>query len=87
MYILGIYTLSNPLSLKNTALGTRDFHLANGFVLRCRPQGDRSSAEGRSHERRSYEKKNFRARHYKDLTEAGNCALKVSGTRGIKIHC
>ena len=35
---------------------------------------------GLSHERRSREKK--RAGHYKDLTETGNCARKVSGTQG-----
>ena len=33
-------------------------------------------AEGRSHERRS-------AGHYKDLTETGNRARKVSGTQGM----
>ena len=30
-------------------LGTRDFFLAGGGMLRCRPQADSSSAEGRRH--------------------------------------
>ena len=43
--------------------------LACGRNLQCRPKADRSSA--------------FRAGHYKDLTETGNRARKVSGTQGI----
>ena len=29
-------------------------------------------------------RKTFRAGHYKDLTETGNCARKVSGTQGMR---
>ena len=29
---------------------------------------------------------NFRAGHYKDLTETGNRARKVSGTQGTQMH-
>ena len=45
--------------------------LACGRNFRCWPKADTSSAVGRS-----------RAGHYKDLTETGNRARKVSGTRG-----
>ena len=48
--------------------------LACGGNFRCWPKADTSSAVGRSHE--------FRAGHYKDLTETGNRARKVSGTQG-----
>ena len=50
--------------------------LAGGGNFGCWPKADTSSAVGRSHERRS-------AGHYKDLTETGNRARKVSGTQGI----
>ena len=50
--------------------------LACGGNFRCWPKADTSSAVGRSRE------KNFRAGHYKDLTETGNRARKVSGTQG-----
>ena len=46
--------------------------LACGGNLLCRPSADTSSAVGPS-----------RAGHYKDLTETGNRARKVSGTQGI----
>ena len=52
-------------------LGTR------GFSVFSRIFGT-SSAVGRSHERRS-------AGHYKDLTETGNRARKVSDTQGTTI--
>ena len=45
--------------------------LACGVNFRCWPKADTSSAVGRSH-----------AGHYKDLTETGNRARKVSGTQG-----
>ena len=45
--------------------------LACGGNFRCWPKADTSSALGRS-----------RAGHYKDLTETGNRARKVSGTQG-----
>ena len=54
--------------------------LAYGGNLRCWPKADTSSAVGHSHEGRSRKKK--RAGHYKDLTETGNHARKVSGTQG-----
>ena len=57
--------------------------LACGGNFRCWPKADTFSAVGRSHERRSREKKAFRAGHYKDLTETGNRARKVSGTQGM----
>ena len=47
--------------------------LACGGNFRCWPKADTSSAVGRSHERAGY---------YKDLTETGNRARKVSGTQG-----
>ena len=47
-----------------------------GGNFRCWPKADTSSAIGQSHERR------IRAGHYKDLTETGNRARKVSGTLG-----
>ena len=49
--------------------------LACGGNLRCWPKADTSSAVGRSREKN--------AGHYKDLTEIGNRARKVSGTQGI----
>ena len=49
--------------------------LACGGNFRCWPKADTSSAVARSHERRS---------HYKDLTETGNRARKVSDTQGIR---
>ena len=49
--------------------------LACGGNFRCWPKADTSSAVDRSHERRS-------AGHYKNLTETGNGARKVSGTQG-----
>ena len=51
-----------------------EFFLVCDGNFRCWPKADTSSAVGRSHE--------FRAGHYKDLTETGNCAGKVSGTQG-----
>ena len=48
--------------------------LACSGNFRCWPKADTSSAVGRS-----------RAGHYKDLTETGNRARKVSGTQGIFI--
>ena len=58
--------------------------LACGGNFRCWPKANTSSAVGRSHERRSREKNLWplRAGHYKDLTETGNRARKVSGTQG-----
>ena len=50
--------------------------LACGENFRCWPKADTSSAVGRRHERRSREK------NYKDLTETGNRARKISGTQG-----
>ena len=47
--------------------------------FRCWPKADTSSVVGRSHERRR------RAGHYKDLTETGNRARKVSGTQGRQV--
>ena len=41
---------------------------------------DTSSAVDRSSE------KNFRAGHYKDLTDTGNRARKVSGTQGMVLN-
>ena len=52
-----------------------EIFLACGGNFWCWPKADTSSAVGRSHERRS-------AGHYKDLTETGNRARKVSGTQG-----
>ena len=49
---------------------------ACGGNFRCWPKADISSAVGRSHERQSREK------NYKDLTETGNRARKVSATQG-----
>ena len=49
--------------------------LACGGKFRCWPKADTSSAVGRSREKN--------AGHYKDLTEIGNRARKVSGTQGI----
>ena len=51
-----------------------EFFLVCDGNFRCWPKADTSSAVGRSHE--------FRAGHYKDFTETGNCAGKVSGTQG-----
>ena len=48
--------------------------LACGGKFRCWPKADTSSAVGRSREKN--------AGHYKDLTETGNRARKVSGTQG-----
>ena len=61
--------------------------LACGGNFRCWLKADTSSAVGRSRE-----KKAFRAGHYKDLTETGNRARKVSGTEGMGnrkagLHC
>jgi len=50
--------------------------LACGGNFRCWPKADTSSAVGRRHERRRS--------HYKDLTETGNRARKVSGTQGTR---
>ena len=55
-------------------LGTEVFLVCVGN-FRCWPKADTSSALSQSHQRRS-------AGHYKDLTEAGNRARKVSGTQG-----
>ena len=56
------------LTDEEATLGTRDFsHMRREFSV---------LAGGRSHERR------IRAGHYKDLTENGNRARKVSGTLG-----
>ena len=54
--------------------------LAYGGNFRCWPKADTSSAVGLSHERRSREKEH--AGRYKDETETGNSARKVSGTQG-----
>ena len=48
--------------------------LACGGNFRCWPKTDTSSAVGRSHD--------WRSGHYRDLTETGNRARKVSGTQG-----
>ena len=87
MYILSVYTLSNPLFLKILPWVIEVFisRTAGCFVVGRRATDLRPKAEVTSGE--AVRKKTFRARHYKDLTEAENCALKVSGTRGIKIHC
>ena len=49
--------------------------LACGGNFRCWPKADTSSAVGRSREKNAF-------LHYKDLTETGNRARKVSGTQG-----
>ena len=61
-----ILTLVTRPGLLNTTLGIRVFS-------RVRREFS-VLAVGRSHE--------FRAGNYKDLTETGNCAGKVSGTQG-----
>ena len=52
--------------------------LACGGNFRRGPKADTFSAVGRSREKSFL----FRAGHYKDLTETGNRARKVSGTQG-----
>ena len=87
MYILSMYTISNPLFLKILPWVLEVFfsRTAGCFGVGRRATDLRPKAEVTSGE--AAKKKTFRARHYKDLTEAGNCALKVSDTQGIKIHC
>ena len=51
--------------------------LACGGNFRCWPKAGTSSAVGRSREKN--------AGHYKDLTETGNRARKVSGTQGTVV--
>ena len=63
-------------------LGTRGFSRVRrelSVLAEWRPTYLRPYTVGLSHERRSREK--TRAGHYKDLTETGNCARKVSGTQ------
>ena len=84
LFLLVQQVAVNILSLL-LSVGYPEVFLACGGNFRCRPKADRASAIGRSHERRSREKKKkkaFRAGHYKDLTETGNRARKVSGTQG-----
>ena len=45
--------------------------------FRCWPKADTSSPRAAKSREKTY-----RAGHYKDLTETGNCARKVSGTQG-----
>ena len=66
---------------RESTMGTRGFSRARQ-EFRCWPKADTCSAVGRSHERRSREKK--RVGHYKDLTETGNRARKVSGTPRVQ---
>ena len=75
--------ISSIMTVTRTLLGTKGSLACDGN-FRCWPKADTSSAVGRSHERRSREK-NFSAGHYKDLTETGNRARKVSGTQG-RLH-
>ena len=70
-----ILTLVTRPGLLNTTLGTRVFLVCDGN-FRCWPKADTSSAVGRSHE--------FRAGHYKDFTETGTCAGKVSAPRVVE---
>ena len=69
-----ILTLVTRPGLLNTIPWVSEFFLVCDGNFRCWPKADTSSAVGRSHE--------FRAGHYKDLTETGNRAGKVSGTQG-----
>ena len=87
MYILGIYTLSNPLLLKILPWVLEVFILRTAlcFGVGRRRTDLRPKAEVTSGE--ATRKKIFARVTKNDLTEAGKCALKVSGTRGIKIHC
>ena len=48
--------------------------LARGWIYRCQPQAERSSAKGTSGEA-------FRASHFKDLTETGKRSEQSLATR------
>ena len=54
---------------------------AGNFGVGRRPTRLRPTAEATSGEA-ARKTRAFRAGHYKDLTETGNCARKVSGTQG-----
>ena len=69
--------ISSIMTVTRT-LGTRGFLVCDGN-FQCWPKANTSSAVGRSRE------KNYSAVHYKDLTETGNRARKVSGTQG-RLH-
>ena len=58
-----------------------EIFLACGGNFWCWPKADTSSAVGRSHEQ-AKPRAGEAAGHYKDLTETGNRARKVSGTQG-----
>ena len=62
------------LIIVSTSLGARGFsRVRRNF--RCWPKAEATSGEAGG--------KTFRAVHYKELTETGNRARKVSGTQGI----
>ena len=71
---LSVISLSVVMTARLLIRWVPEVFLACGRNFRCWPKADTSSAVGRSHE--------FRAGHYKDLTETGNRARKVSGTQG-----